>query len=122
MTCSTCTGGGSLLNGRWRGSRTLTPSTDTNQSLPSEDLAHGELYPHARPRVLTPSELSKIAAWIAGFVYWCLSTAVVQASSSDRGTRTSPQGMSSQNERASSSRIQWTASQGSPLLLASVAT
>ena len=39
MICSMCTGGGSLLKGRWRGSITLTPSPGTNHSFPSADLA-----------------------------------------------------------------------------------
>ena len=39
MICSICTGGGSLLNGRCRGSTTLTPSPGRNQILPSVDLA-----------------------------------------------------------------------------------
>src|SRR5262245_2329424 len=116
-----CTGGGSLLNGRWRGSTTLTPSGDGNHNLPSVDLVDGGKWPAATPRLLTPSELSKTVAWTVGFVRLAVSTAVIQASSSDRGMRTSPQGMSTQNERSSSSRTQWAASQGSPLPLVSVA-
>src|SRR6266481_837911 len=51
-----------------------------------------------------------------------LSTADANASNSERATRIRPQGVFSQNEWSSSSIAQFTASQGNPFLLFSVAT
>src|SRR6266404_3090245 len=90
MNCSTCTGGGSLLKGRWLGSMTLTPSQGRNHNFPSEDLATcGKKWP-IEARLLTPSELSKTVTWIVGFASLSRSTAVAQASNSVLAMRTRP--------------------------------
>src|SRR6266852_6456192 len=109
-----CTGGGSLLKGRCRGSTTLTPSQGRNHSFPSADFATRGLKPLSETWLLTPSELSKTVAWIVRFV--SLSTAVAQASNSERVIRTNPQVMFSHKECSSSSTTQLTASQGNPSL------
>src|SRR5260370_42435965 len=105
------TGGGSLLNGRWRGSTTLTPSRLANHNFPSEDLVTAGLKPAPIPALRTPSEMSKTEAWIACFVSLPLSAAAAQPSNSERLIRTRPQAMFSQNEPPLSRITQFTASQ-----------
>src|SRR5271165_3797925 len=109
------TGGGILLNGRWCGSRTLTPSPDTNQIFPSLDLPTCGLRAPVSATSLTPSELPKTMVWIVPFGF------VSHASNSGRAMRTRPQAIYNQTALSLSSIDQWTASQGSPLLLVSVA-
>ena len=65
--------------------------------------------------LLTPSESSKTVTWIVRF------GSALHASRSVLATRARPQAMYSQTEWASSSIVQWTASQGSPFLLDRVA-
>src|SRR5260370_32187041 len=107
-----CTGGGSLLKGRWLGSTTLTPPQGEIHSFPSADFATRGLKPLSEKWLLIPSELSKTVAWIVRFV--SLSTAAAQASNSGRVIRTNPQGMLSHKECSSSSTTQFTASHGHP--------
>src|SRR5262245_57037494 len=116
-----CTGGGSLLKGRWRGSTTLTPSIGKNHNFPSEVLATCGLKCPLSGRLLTPSELSNTVAWMVRLVSLFWSTAALQASSSARATHTSPHAVYSQKECSSSSIAQFTVSQGNPFLLVSVA-
>ena len=58
---------------------------------------------------------------MARIVRAVLSAAIAHASKSERATRTKPQGIISQTDWASSSIVHWTASQGNPFLLVSVA-
>src|SRR5208337_1268557 len=110
------TGGGILLNGRWCGSRTLTPSPDTNQIFPSLDLPTRGLRAPVSATNLTPSELPKTVLWIVRFGF------VSHASNSGRAMRTRPQARYNQTAWSLSSIDQLTASQGSPFLLVSVET
>src|SRR5271166_3601970 len=92
MICSMCTGGGSLLNGRCRGSMKLTPSGGENHIFPSGDLATNRLWLPARARILTPSELSKTVVWTRRF------ESLTHAFNSERLIRTRPQAMYNQKE------------------------
>ena len=81
-----CTGGGSLLNGRCRGSMTLTPSGAENHIFPSGDLVtYRTCGCHDGHNSITPSELSKTVVWTVRF------ESLTQASNSERAIRTTPQ-------------------------------
>src|SRR5208337_4272298 len=93
MTCSICTGGGSLFNERWCGSTIWTPSPVTNQSLPSVDFATRGPYPlGAVERSLTPSAASNTLISIVRFGF------AIHASTSVRAMRTRPQAVYNQSE------------------------
>ena len=68
--------------------------------IPSADLATTGLVPVAVELLLTPSKLSKTAAWTIRF------GSPAHVTSSDRAIRTSPHAVYSQNEWSSSSSIQ----------------
>src|SRR6266446_3905718 len=98
-----CTGGGSLLSARWRGSMTLTPSMPVNHNFPSVDFAACGPRVPAPATTLTPSELSKTVDLTIRVVSF-LSTDAAQAFISERAIRTRPQGINSQNERSNCAR------------------
>src|SRR5215472_14039769 len=110
-----CTGGGTLLNPRWCGSTTSTPSPVTNHSLPSSDFAtRGPYSLAADERSLTPSAASQTV--ISILCLW----STIHASSSLRAMRTSPQPVYNHNDRSSSSIVQLIVLQGRPFAVVRV--